>query len=205
MPNNQTRNSRNTPVSARRNRRRRAANRRVIPRSIRIPATTLERTVRLSDFPLSNDSIFISAQFALNNFLTPEIAAVSQVFTEYRYTHLNFFFQSIRDSNELGNAFIAFDPRANIGPPNDIDDVIGKPLYYITPAANFVRTQTNSTRRGLTLTRSVSQLNWYQCFVNGDTPSLQNTLGTLFFGGDHTSAGVNIGHLNVHYRVSFRN
>jgi hypothetical protein len=176
-----------------------------IPRQMSSPVTVFERTLRLADFPPSVDGVFIAQTVTVNNLFIQPCAELSKVFSQYRFTMLNFIYQPLKSVLEVGNIFLAFDSRIDIGPPRTIDDVMGKPLYKLTQACNTNFSQTNGSNRGLLISRSVNQFTWYECAVPNGALEETNTMGLLFFGGDQTQIGSSVGHLSVHFRIVFRN
>lgn len=192
----------------RRGRGNRRRNFRRISRSLvpRFPATVFERTERLADFPPSQDGIFIVNQIIINNLLTSTLSTLSGLYTEYRFTELVFTFQPIGDSNQAGNAFMVFDNRFNIGLPSDIDEVYSRPHFVLIPASDIFLQQRQGTRgHSLILNRSVNNFNWYRTSIDPNNPNNDDTLGVLFFGGDHTLIANIPGHLTVRYRIVLRN
>lgn len=177
-----------------------------VPRQHVVPSTVIDRTEFLIDVPgATAGQPITSARIRLNNNLTPYLTDITQHFSEYRFTHLHFTYQSTQSAFVPGNIYLAFDSRFNQTPPNSVDGIINLPHYFMQTLSSTNQTFSPRTTRGLTLGRSIATQPWYRCGLEGASPNSDDTLGSLYVGSDSTEVGTVPGHLFVHYRLVLRN
>lgn len=162
----------------------------------------------INPFPAGNAGFTVSSN-VVNMSMTTQLLLFQSLFSEFRFSRLEFIYVPSSATTTLGEMFISYSNDVHAGAPASITAVSSRGLSIQVPGTNAFVTMPSVRRRiselnnVLTIPRSYNNLTWFRCNTAAGVTDF-NSVGIVHYGTQSVQNGVIPGTLWFDYTVICR-
>jgi hypothetical protein len=162
----------------------------------------------IGPFPAGNAGFTVSSN-VINLSVTSQLSGFASLFSEYRFTRMEFIYVPIAATSTLGTVFVSYSSDIGTGAPGSLTAVSSRGLSFQIPGTNSfstmpsVRRNISNLQNVLTIPRSYNNLAWYRTRTSLGVSDM-NSVGIIHYGTNLVQTGVIPGLLYIDYTLVLR-